>query len=109
MAWGRRLSISTVLLLVSSVAMAEPAGTNGFVPVAVGEGAPFESSVLVADGDHLWKISQNRIEQVMGRVAEPDEVASYWRLVIEVNRDQLISGDPDLIYPGEVISLPATG
>jgi hypothetical protein len=29
--------------------------------------------------------------------------------VIEVNVQSLISGDPDLIYPGETVVLPPTG
>ena len=37
------------------------------------------------------------------------EVARHWRQVIEVNLERLRSGDPDLIYPGEVFDLPDPG
>jgi hypothetical protein len=34
------------------------------------------------------------------------EIAVYWLKVCSVNRDSLRSGDPDLIYPGEIVKLP---
>ncbi len=106
MAWGRRLGLATAVCLIGSMAVAEPAGPNVFVPVSIGEGAAPDDSVVVKPGDHLWKISDARLDQALGRPAGPEEVAPYWRSVIEVNRERLLSGDPDLIYPGEVISLP---
>lgn len=61
-------------------------------------------SVVVVEGDHLWKISERRLGP-----SSPDKlIAPYWREVIEVNTPRLRSGDPDLIYPGEVVELPAT-
>ncbi len=44
----------------------------------------------------------------MSRLPANSEISPYWRLVIDENLDNLRSGDPDLIYPGEVIELPAT-
>jgi hypothetical protein len=35
------------------------------------------------------------------------EVAPYWVAVCERNRATLTSGDPNLIFPGEVVTLPA--
>ncbi len=108
MAWGKRLGGATAVMLVGSVAMAQAAGTPSFVPVSI-DHAPNTGSVVVQPGDHLWKISQRHLDQILGRPAEPVEVDPYWRSVIEVNRHQIQSGDPDLIYPGEVITLPAAG
>ncbi|MFQ5523526.1 MAG: LysM peptidoglycan-binding domain-containing protein [Acidimicrobiia bacterium] len=62
--------------------------------------------VVVTRGDHLWKISERHLEELMGREPSGAEVSPYWRQVIEVNRKALRSGDPDLIYPGEVVTLP---
>jgi len=106
MGWGRRLGLATAVVMVGSVAAASPAGVNGFVPVAI-EGAPEDDTVVVEPGDHLWKISQAELARRLGRSAGPDEVAPYWLSVIDANRDSLHSGDPDLIYPGELITLPA--
>ncbi|MGH8949443.1 MAG: LysM peptidoglycan-binding domain-containing protein, partial [Acidimicrobiia bacterium] len=96
-------------VLSGSVALAEPAGAPSFVPVTLDESRAPEESVVVEPGDHLWKISASHLEQVFARPAEPAEIDPYWRAVIEVNQALISSGDPDLIYPGEVISLPATG
>jgi nucleoid-associated protein YgaU len=106
MGWGQRLGLATALVLVGSVAGAASSGVNGFVPVAI-EGAPGEGTVVVEPGDHLWKISEAELARRLGRSAGPDEVAPYWLTVIDANRDSLHSGDPDLIYPGELITLPA--
>ena len=109
MAWGKRVTIAVVLVMIASAAMAEPAGTPSFVPVSLGGGPAAQESVVVQSGDHLWKISARHLEQILERPAETAEIDPYWRAVIETNRASLTSGDPDLIYPGEVIALPATG
>lgn len=105
MAWGKRLTIATVMVMIGSAAMAEPAGTPSFVPVTLEKGPP-PGTVVVQPGDHLWKISKSHLEAILDRPAQPREIEPYWRAVIETNRGGLISGDPDLIYPGEVITLP---
>ena len=109
MAWAKRLTFVTVLVMIGSVAVAEPAGTPTFVPVALGEGEAPDGSAVVQPGDHLWKISATHLEGILDRPAEPGEIDPYWRVVIEVNRASLTSGNPDLIFPGEVIELPEVG
>jgi nucleoid-associated protein YgaU len=93
------------LLMATGVAGASPA-EQVRLPTPVTSPAESEShsdSVVVARGDHLWKISVRRL----GEDAADDEVAPYWREVVAVNTPHLKSGDPDLIYPGEVVELPA--
>lgn len=65
-----------------------------------------EASIVVMPGDHLWSISRRRLEHASDGAVSNDAVASYWRRVIDANRDRLHSGDPDLIYPGETVLLP---
>lgn len=60
----------------------------------------------VQPGDNLWVISRRHLEGALGHRPTNHEVAPYWRRVIDANTARLISGDPDLIYPGEVIELP---
>jgi nucleoid-associated protein YgaU len=93
------------LLMATGVAGAAPADRIE-LPVTVT--SPDElgvkaDSVIVRRGDHLWKISARRL----GPDADDDHIAPYWRQVIDVNTPRLRSGDPDLIYPGEVVELPA--
>lgn len=105
MGWGRRLGVAAALVLVGSVAAASPTGVDGFVPIAIGDGTQ-KGTVVVEPGDHLWRISQTHLDRALDRPARPEEVDPYWRAVIDANREQLVSGDPDLIYPGEVVRLP---
>jgi hypothetical protein len=64
----------------------------------------------VRRGDNLWTISATHLETITGRRdLGTSEVARYWRRVVEHNRPSLRSGDPDLIFPGEVIELPPLG
>jgi hypothetical protein len=54
-------------------------------------------------------LSARALAQSSGRAPEdvPDaEVAPYWALVCDANRDRLASGDPNLVYPGEQVVLP---
>jgi hypothetical protein len=56
-------------------------------------------------GDHLWKIASEVVaggDGMAGRAA----VASYWAELVREATPGLRSGNPDLIYPGEQITLP---
>jgi hypothetical protein len=63
--------------------------------------------VTVAPGDHLWGIAERTVTQRLGRAPSDDEVARYWNRLIEANRDRLATGDPDLIFSGQVFRLPS--
>lgn len=61
----------------------------------------------VVAGDHLWSISERALAAAWDRQPSDEEVASYWRAVIAANRAVLVDpGDPDLLYPGQVVTLP---
>jgi hypothetical protein len=64
--------------------------------------------VVVRPGDHLWGLAERRLRQLWGRRPRPAEIAHYWVATVAANEDRLRSGDPDLVYPGEEIVLPAT-
>jgi nucleoid-associated protein YgaU len=61
---------------------------------------------IVRAGDSLWLIARARLTDASGRAPADAEVANYWRAVIAANRPTLRSGDPSLIYPGEILVLP---
>lgn len=73
-------------------------------PIPVAHGA---EAYTVVRGDNFWTISERHLETTLGRSASLDEVRTYWLRVIEENRDAIRSGNPNLIYPGEVFVLPS--
>ena len=77
----------------------------GLTPAAVGAQAGAESYTVVK-GDNFWTIAETRIRAVKGTVTER-QVAGYWVQVVDANRSTIRSGDPDLIFPGENVTLPA--
>lgn len=80
-----------------------PETTRPEPAITVSDGAHLE--VVVTEGDHLWALAERRMSSNLGRPAADHEVAPYWREVVSSN-PEIRSGDPDLIYPGEVIVLP---
>jgi hypothetical protein len=61
---------------------------------------------IVRAGDSLWLIARATLTHATGRRPGDTDVARYWRAVIAANRPTLRSGDPSLIYPGEIVVLP---
>jgi nucleoid-associated protein YgaU len=64
------------------------------------------TTYVVRPGDNLWVIAQRTLEEHDRPAAE---LVAYWHTVIEANAEALRSGDPNLIYPGEILTLPAVG
>lgn len=107
--------MTRVLAIVALVCLLMATGTAGADvsspvrhPATSETGAPTSGSsaesVVVEKGDHLWKISSEHL----GAGSAGVEIAPYWREVVTVNAPRLRSGDPDLIYPGEIVELPAS-
>jgi hypothetical protein len=77
-------------------------------PTPPGQGQPARSHRVV-EGDNLWTIARDHIAAVTNRRSSEladHEIATYWLRVMAVNRAALRSGNPDLIFPGELIMLP---
>ena len=64
----------------------------------------------VRPGDHLWSIAESTLRARADGTLHERQIRSYWRKVIAVNRGRLADpGNPDLIFPGQVIRLPPGG
>jgi hypothetical protein len=63
--------------------------------------------VVVRPGDSLWLIARATLTDASGHRPSEAEVARYWHELIGANRSTLRSGDPSLIFPGEIVALPA--
>lgn len=92
--------------LLGGAALADERPTSSRIPLTPLSARSGES-VVVASGDHLWKISDRHLHATFGHNPTNREILPYWLEVIDVNRPTLRSGNPDLIYPGEVVRLPA--
>jgi hypothetical protein len=75
-------------------------------PAAVTTPSELPQHVVVRAGDSLWLIARASLTQVSGTRPDDTDVARYWHAVIAANRSTLRSGDPGLIFPGEIIALP---
>ena len=67
---------------------------------------PLADSVVVAHGDSFWSIAE---DVVIDRGGPRDEgsIARYWRNLVAANLDGLVDpGNPDLIHPGQRLTLP---
>ena len=100
------VTLATVVgFLFGNVSWADRGPVPSRLPVVIAS-SDADNTVIVAKGDHLWKISGHHLHRVLGRQATNVEISPYWRRVIATNRPKLRSGDPDLIFPGEVVTLP---
>ncbi len=86
-------------------APAAPPALHTPPPVPSLAGAPH----TVVPGDHLWSIAADHLATISG--GQPADltaadIAPYWLRVVELNQSRLRSGNPNLVYPGEVVDLP---
>jgi nucleoid-associated protein YgaU/DNA-binding SARP family transcriptional activator len=68
--------------------------------------APAEE-IEVVSGDNLWNLADARLERAMGESPAGADVLDYVNAVIAANQTAI--NDPDLIYPGQRLVLPAVG
>ena len=60
----------------------------------------------IVEGDNFWAIAHARLSHHLDRVATDAEITPYWVELVRLNAAAIQSGNPDLVYPGEVIALP---
>jgi nucleoid-associated protein YgaU len=106
---GRPVTATTP---AATPATPRPATATELLPVpppAVRPVPAADNTHTVVAGDNLWTIAAAELSRQSGRT--PDhlaeaEIRNYWIKVIDANRGRLLSGNPNLIYPGEQIVRP---
>jgi hypothetical protein len=84
-------------------------------PPPVSAPAPVETPAasdtwLVERGDSLWSIAATHLADRTGGPVTDAQIVPYWRAVIEANRVILVNpNDPNLLFCGQVVELPAVG
>jgi nucleoid-associated protein YgaU len=101
------LVLASLTLLFAEVALAGASGGGLSLPIRVGSSGPtHDVRVTVEVGDNLWSISAAHLRESRDGPLGGSRISPYWREVIAINQAHLSSGDPDLIFPGEVVRLP---
>jgi nucleoid-associated protein YgaU len=67
---------------------------------------PSTGTWVVEPGDSFWSIADEIVTDRLGRAPSDAEVAAYWSVLVAANADRLVTGDPDVIYPGQQLLLP---
>ena len=82
------------------------------VPVTPPPGSPAPTSEVthrVTPGEHLWAIAAATLATRTSRpvaALSPADIAPFWTRLVERNRARVRSGNPSLVYPGEVLEVP---
>ena len=98
-------STATTVAMADSLTMRElpPAAET---PVAV-DGAA--RTWTVRPGECFWSIAEDVLASALTRTPTVAEIIPYWRRLIDANRSVLADrANPDLVFPGQVFTLPDT-
>ena len=86
---------------------APPPAAPAAVPVAAPARAP-EDQVVVEAGDSFWSLALEVVTEARREAPDEREVADYWERLIAANLTRLVdSANPDLLFPGQTLLLPA--
>lgn len=61
----------------------------------------------VQQGDSLWLIAETHVASALGHRPALETTTTYWRRLVDANRNTLRSGDPNLIFAGEIVTMPS--
>jgi len=95
--------------VVTPPAVVEPVVVLPAQPDPLPAPAASPGTIVVERGDNLWDLAATALARATARDRADlgdDEIAAYWQLVCDANRDTVQSGDVNLVYPGEVVRLP---
>jgi hypothetical protein len=116
---GRRMSDGTVIgPTTESISAGWELWLPAGAPIPIGGTLPAGETPVdsrfaadefeIPPGGHFWSASEDRLAEALGRPPTDAETAPYWRETVEENRDVLVDpGNPNLLYPGQLIVRPA--
>jgi len=83
------------------------AATARDTPTATPRSAP--ATWTIARGEHLWYVAEATLTRALGHPPSARETTTYWRALIDANRDRLVDREnPDLVFAGQELLLPPT-
>jgi hypothetical protein len=92
----------------SPVTLPAPPPSAGTSPTFSGTEPQLPATWTVRPGDSLWRIAEQTLGEASGREASDADVARYCSWIVELNRSSLPNpANPNLIFPGDLIRLPA--
>ncbi len=93
---------------LEEVSVESPNAEAATPPVQALAAAPaVAAEVTVQPGDNFWDLAEGQLTEAWGRAPTDAEVVPHWQALVESNRQSLVPpGDPDLIHPGQVFSVP---
>jgi nucleoid-associated protein YgaU len=88
---------------------AAPTSGTAPPPAPPADMPPAADTWTIAPGENLWFVARDTLADAWGRSPTATEVTSYWKTLIDQNRDRLPDpGNPDLVFTGTVLELPET-
>ena len=70
--------------------------------------SPLRPTWVVGPGDSFWSIAESVLAGERRQQADDRDIATYWRQLVATNIDRIPDPrDPDLLFPGDVLVLPA--
>ena len=86
----------------------QPRRSDAAVPAPVAPVPATDADVwLVEAGDSCWHIAAEVLAERHGAPADDAAVERYWRRLVAANGSRFVTGDPDLLLPGQQLVLPA--
>jgi nucleoid-associated protein YgaU len=111
---GRIIATATIVVLGLVAAPKTPASADPVPPLvrladrdveATAPAQPAASTYEVRPGDSLWCIAATTLARRTGERPTSGDIARFWPTIHQENRD-VIGDDPDLILPGQRLTLP---
>lgn len=101
-------STITMRQLPPAVGVAPELPSTGQPPAPAARGpATGGRTWTVTPGQCFWSIAEAVLTESLGRTPVPREVVPYWERLIEANRAALADpGNADLVFPGQVFTVP---